>query len=319
MNELFGRINEAENIAIAGHIRPDGDCVGSCVALYLYLKKNCPEKKVSVYLDHVPQEFLFLAGTADIVSAADCTETHDLFISLDCGDLSRLGDAKALFERAKDTLSIDHHITNEPFAGTNLVDADRSSTSELLYEYLDAEKLDKDIAAALYTGILFDTGIFHHSNTSGRTMEIAGNLMEYGIEHWKIIDESFYQKTYIQNQILGRCLLESILMFNGSLIVSCVTQRMMEFYEATSDDLDGVVDQLRITKGVEVALLVQETGPQEYKVSMRSNGTVDVSRIGSFFGGGGHKKAAGCTMHGSFYDVINNLSEQIETQFHEAG
>lgn len=314
MNDLFSRIKEAETIAVGGHIRPDGDCVGSCVALYLYLKKNYPDKKVSVYLDHVPQEFLFLTGTDEVVSAKGVEACFDLFISLDCGDLSRLGDAQALFEQAKDTISLDHHITNEMFAKTNLVEADRSSTSEFLYEFLEPEKIDKDIASALYTGIIFDTGVFRHSNTSRRTMEIAGKLMEYGIEHWKIIDGSFDQKTYIQNQILGRCLLESILVLNGSLIVSCVTQKTLDFYEATSDDLDGVVDQLRTTKGVEVALLIYETGVQEYKVSMRSNGAVDVSKIGAFFGGGGHKKAAGCTMHGSFYDVINNLTEHIEEQ-----
>lgn len=314
MNDLFEQIKDAQTIAIGGHIRPDGDCVGACVGLYLYLLKNYPDKHVSVYLDYVPQEFLFLKGTDAVESADGVDKTYDLFISLDCGDLSRLGAARTLFEQAEATVSVDHHITNEMFAGTNLVEADRSSTSEFLYEFLEPDRIDTDIATALYTGIIFDTGVFRHSNTSRRTMEIAGNLMEYGVEHWKIIDESFDQKTYIQNQILGRCLLESILVLDGSLIVSCVTQKTMDFYGATPDDLDGVVDQLRTTKGVEVALLIYETGVQEYKVSMRSNGAVDVSAIGAFFGGGGHKKAAGCTMRGSIYDVINNLTKHIEEQ-----
>ena len=132
----------------------------------------------------------------------------------------------------------------------------------------------------------------------------------------QIIDETFYQKTYMQNQILGRCLLECIMVLDGRCIVSAVSQKTLEFYGASSKDLDGVIEQLRITKGVEVAILLYEIATQEYKVSMRANGDVDVSKIAIYFGGGGHKKAAGCTLNGSYYDVINNLTKLIEEQLH---
>lgn len=141
--------------------------------------------------------------------------------------------------------------------------------------------------------------------------------MSKGIDFTRIIDNTFYKKTYVQNQILGRAVLESILLLDGKCIVSRVMKKDMEFYGASTKDLEGIVNQLRVTEGVEVAIFLYEADNHEYKVSMRSNGPVDVSRIAAYFGGGGHVKAAGCTMHGSFYDVINNLALHIEHDLEE--
>ncbi len=148
-------------------------------------------------------------------------------------------------------------------------------------------------------------------------MEIAGKLMQKGIPYGKIIDESFYMKTYRQLQIMGRCLLESVRVMDGKVIFSVVSRRVMDFYEAKPSDLDGVIDEMRTTQGVEVAILLTEKDTIEYKVSMRSNEFVDVSKIASFFGGGGHIRAAGCTIKGSAFDVINNITEHIEKQFND--
>jgi phosphoesterase RecJ-like protein len=145
-------------------------------------------------------------------------------------------------------------------------------------------------------------------------MEIAGKLMEKGINFSKIIDDSFYRKTYIQNQILGRALLESITFHDSQCIFSVINKKDMEFYGVSGSDMDGIIDQLRITEGVECAIFMYETGCREYKVSLRSTADLDVSKIAVYFGGGGHKKAAGCTMAGSVHDVINNLSDQIVKQ-----
>ena len=138
--------------------------------------------------------------------------------------------------------------------------------------------------------------------------------MDKGIDTTKLIDETFYQKTYIQNQILGRVLLESMMVMEGRVIVSRVTQRMMEFFGATNADLDGIIEQMRLTKGVEVAILLIETGAMTYKVSMRSVKTVNVSEIALKFGGGGHIRAAGCTMTGTFHDIVNTLLGYCEMQ-----
>lgn len=314
MNNILQELAGATNIGIAGHIRPDGDCTGSCMALYNYLITNCDGANVDVYLEYVPEAFRSLKNTDQVKSNYDNDIIYDVFISLDCGATDRLGQAIRYFEQAKRSINIDHHISNTDFGDSNHVRKDASSTCEVLFGLFEEEKITKPVAEALYTGIIHDTGVFKHTNTTESTMIIASKLINKGIDFSKIIDESFYQKTYIQNQILGRCLLESILVLDGKCIVSRVTQKILDFYGAGSDDLDGIIDQLRVTKGVEAAILIHETGFHEYKVSMRSNGIINVCSIATYFGGGGHIKAAGCTMKGSMHDAVNNLTKHIESQ-----
>ena len=150
--------------------------------------------------------------------------------------------------------------------------------------------------------------------TDAETMEIAGKLIAFGIPFGKIIDDSFYRKTYKQLQIMGRCLMESVRIMDGRCLFSIVRQNVMKLYEAKPSDLDGIIDEMRTTEGVEVAILLDEREPGEFKVSMRSNEIVDVSVIARYFGGGGHVRAAGCAIKGSAFDVINNLTGHIEKQ-----
>jgi phosphoesterase RecJ-like protein len=314
MNKLIELIGSGKRIAIGGHIRPDGDCVGSCLAAYNYIIKTFKETAVDLYLEQPSSVFSYIKNVDKIDSEMEEEKEYDVFLALDCSDAARLGKALKYFDTAKKTVCVDHHISNCGFADINVIAAKASSTCEVLFGLLDEEKMDSDIAAALYTGIVHDTGVFRHSSTSSYTMQIAGKLMEKGIAFSKIIEESFYEKTYVQNQILGRTLLESITFLEGKCIFSAVKKSDMEFYGVTPKDLDGIIDQLKSTKGVEVAIFLYETGVQEYKVSMRSKEKVDVSKIASFFGGGGHIRAAGCTMIGSMHDVINNLSAHIVKQ-----
>lgn len=314
MNSILEVIEDANTIAIAGHIRPDGDCLGSVTALFGYIKDNFPDKTVEAFLENVPEKFLDLYGVDEIITDFPDKEPYDVFISVDCADVERFSESKKYFEDAKNTVNIDHHISNNLYAKVNHVVSEASSTAEVLYNLFDYDKISYDVAKSLYTGIIHDTGVFKHSCTSSATMQIAGKLMDKGLKFSSIIDDGFYAKTHTQNQILGRCLLESIMVLDGKVIFSAVSRKMLEFYGATSDDLDGIIDQLRVTKGVEVAILVHETDEQIYKVSMRSNGDIDVNAICSFFGGGGHVKASGCVICGSLHDVINNLTEHIEKQ-----
>ncbi len=322
MEKMNEALSGAGKVAIAGHIRPDGDCVGSCTALYLYLKQNMQSfglEKVDVYLESFGVEFNILTGAEEIKHSYDTEESYDLFISLDCGSIDRLGNAVKYFDTAKRTINIDHHISNNNFADVNHVVADASSTCEVLYNLMEEELVTKEIAEALYVGIIHDTGVFKHSNTSERTMVTAGRLISKGIDFSSLIDESFYAKTYLQNQVLGRCLMESILVLGGKVVFAAVSRKMLDFYGATHADLDGIIDQLRVTKGAEVAIFIYETDFHEYKVSMRANGEVNVSKIACYFGGGGHIRAAGCTMWGSAHDVVNNLTLHIEAQFRDLG
>lgn len=314
MNKLTKALEGVKTVAIAGHVNPDGDCIGSCLGLYLYLQENYPGIRADVYLEQPREVFSFLRGIDQVKCECDGSEAYDLVVLLDVSSVDRIGVAAPLLDRAVHTLCIDHHITNTGLAEENHILPDASSACEVLYGLLDADKISKECAEALYTGIVHDTGVFQYSNTSPYTMRIAAVLMEKGIAFSEIIDGSFYQKTYVQNQVMGRTLMESIMLLEGKCIVGIVRQREMEFYGIGSKDLDGIVSQLRNTQGVEVALFLYEVGQQEFKVSMRSNGTVDVSRIAAIFGGGGHVKAAGCTMQGDPFDVVNNITLYIEKE-----
>ncbi len=311
MRGFESAIEQAKSIAIGGHVRPDGDCIGSCMGLYAYLSSKYKDKKINVFLQEFPHSFDYLYNPKAFEEPKDC---YDLFISLDCGDEDRLGESGTIFEKASHTINIDHHISNTKFARENLVKPNASSTSEIVYTLMDDSFVDYGIATAIYTGIIHDTGVFKHDCTKRSTMEVAGKLMEKGIPFGKIIDESFYMKTFSQLQILGRCLLGSMQIMDGKCIFSVVTKKLLDFYEVQPSDLDGVIDQMRTTEGVEVAILLDERDTEEFKVSMRSNGKVNVSTICQFFGGGGHVRAAGCCIKGSSYDVINNLTEHIEKQ-----
>lgn len=308
-------IMQAKTVAIGGHIRPDGDCVGSCMGLYQYIKNNFEGIEVDVYLEDIPECFKdMLPITKEIKNTVDEVKSYDLFIVLDCADMSRLGFSGVLYEQAKATFCVDHHVSNQAFADENYIIPEMSSTAELVYRLMDKEKITTEIAECLYMGIVHDTGVFQYSSTSPETMEIAADLMRKNIRANEIIDKTYYEKTYAQNQVLGRALLESFLCMNGKCIVSYITKKVMDLHGVTSKDLEGIVSQLRVTKGVEVAIFLYETGEQEYKVSLRATGDVDVSKVAVAFGGGGHKKAAGLTMKGTVQEILDKLSEEISAQ-----
>lgn len=314
MSILDTKLDGVKTVLILGHVHPDGDCIGSCLGLYHYLSEVYPQLELTLCLEEPPEKFAYLTGFAQIQSVFLQDVSFDLCICLDCSNTERLGEGEAAFRLAKDSLCIDHHVTNDGYAKTNVIEPDASSTCEVLYGLLEESRVTRETAECLYTGIIHDTGVFKYSCTSPKTMAVAGKLMETGIDFGRIIDESFYRKTYVQNQILGRALLESITFLEGACIFSVVRLKDMKFYGVTSKDLDGIVEQLRLTDGVECAIFLYEIETQCYKVSLRSKNKLDVAQIAAYFGGGGHVRAAGCTMSGSIYDVVNNLSVHIEKQ-----
>lgn len=186
------------------------------------------------------------------------------------------------------------------------------STCELIYDLIDLEQLDKEMAEALYVGIIHDTGVFQYSNTTPETLRKGAKLISYGFDFPNLILETFYQKTYVQAQVMGRALMESIRFLGGRCIVSSIDKKTMDFYNVGPKDLDGIVNQLRNIEGIDCAIFMYETGVLEYKVSMRSSEKVNVAEVAAYFGGGGHQKAAGCNLTGTFHDCVNNLSLHIE-------
>lgn len=315
---LTYELKDAERVAIAGHVRPDGDAIGSCLGLYLYLKEVMPQLEVTVYLEAIPERYRILQGIEGVCSDSETDIVYDVFFALDSADRERLGKNAKYLDAAKKTICIDHHISNKGFADVNLILPDASSTSEIVLGLMEEDRIPQGAAEALYLGIVHDTGVFRHSCTSPETMEAAAKLMRRGIDISRIINETYYDKTYIQNQILGRALLESILLMNGKVIFSVVRRKEMKFYGVEPSDLDGIVQVLMGTTGVEAAIFLYETAPQEYKVSMRSRKIIDVSVIAAQFGGGGHVRAAGCTLQGNVYDVVNNITYYMEKQLKAA-
>lgn len=301
-----------ETVGIAGHVRPDGDCVGSTLAIYNYIKEYYPQIDVRLYLEPIPNVFKFLRYADEIRSDYTDEIVFDLFIVCDCGDEGRLGNAVKYYENARNTLCIDHHVSNQEFAQHNYIFPDASSTCELVYELLDPAHITKEIAECLYTGMVHDTGVFQYSCTSAKTMNIAGQLMELGIDYSEIVDATFYTKTYAQNQILGQALLDSRLYLDGRCIISVVTKEEMDEFGVLPKHLDGIVNQLRVTKGVVVAAFMYQNEDGSFKVSLRANGTFDVAALAMHFGGGGHVKAAGYTAFEDAETAKDILLEEIE-------
>lgn len=314
MNDFIREIERAEDIVILGHLRPDGDCVGSCLGVYNYILDNYPEKQVDIYLDDFKQEFMFLRG-ADCILHEKKDQSYDLCISLDSGDLDRHGEFESYFHSAKRTMCVDHHVSNPGFGDVCFVKTECSAAAEAIFTLLDYDLMNRECAEALYLGIVHDTGVFKHSNTTRQTMEIAGLLIEKGARSSYVIDGTFYKKTFKQNKMLAKALDNAFLMFDGKVIVSCLTKEVFDEYQATNLDTDGVVDALRVTEGVECALWMYEYEKKgTFKCSLRSNELVNVNLIACALGGGGHVRAAGCEVEGDKDTIILKVTDMIHEQ-----
>ena len=305
-------LKDAKSVCLTGHIRPDGDSIGAALGLYTYLQINFPEIKADVYLEPPAGKMKFIVNFDKINSDYPDHEPYDLMICLDSSNLERIGQAAKYFHDAKRTVNIDHHFSNTYFADENYVEGDSSSACEVLYGFLDPDKLNRDIAIALYTGIIYDTGVFKYRLTSPQTMMVAGELMKYDVPTDEVIDESFYARTYDENRVFGYAVMKSVLTCEGKVIYSTLTQKELEDFHVTTRDLEGIVPQLRLTRGVEVAVFAYETPAGDIKVSFRSNDPFDVNEVAALFGGGGHVRAAGLNMQGPLDDCIQTLLTEIK-------
>lgn len=314
MNTFLSMLQEASTIAIVGHTSPDGDCVGSCLGLYNYIIEHFHPQKVQVYLEPFTRDFMFLNGASSVCHDSTSDETYDLCVSLDCGDTLRHGEFGKYFQTAEKTICVDHHVSNQGFGDFCKVDLQASSTAEAIYKLLDTNELSKACAEALYLGIVHDTGVFKHNCTSQSTMVIAGALLACGARSDYIIDYTFYKKTYVQNLLLGRALSKAELYLEGRVIVSCLLTEDFDELHAAKMDTDGIVDQLRVTEGVEAAIFAYQKDVNVYKFSMRSNGRVNVSEIACSLGGGGHIRAAGVQVEANYEETLAKILVQMKRQ-----
>lgn len=307
MDRAVEFINEYDNIFICSHVQPDGDNIGSTLALYMAIKKKKENVKV-VKTDEIPSDYLFLPNI-QVFKEYSLDEQVDLFISLDSSDVERLGPGKELLKKAKKIINIDHHVTNNGFGDINIVLPSASATGEIVYKFIkhmNAE-IDKDIATCLYTAISTDTGRFMYSNTTYETHLIASELLKTGIDINNINIHLYQNRSMERTKLFLEAINNMDFHLDGKIGIAVVTQDMLSRNNAKLEDSEGIVSFIRDTSTIEVACLLKEISEKEIKVSLRSKQHVDVSKIALNFGGGGHIRAAGCTI----YDTIDNAKKVV--------
>ncbi|MEF9932772.1 MAG: bifunctional oligoribonuclease/PAP phosphatase NrnA [Cetobacterium sp.] len=296
MKDIKEKILNSEKIVITSHVNPDGDAIGSGIALYLGLVKKFPNKKIKFILqDKVPKNLEFLKGTESILLSSEIQGNldSDLAIIVDSATLERIGDVKNKIENIF-KINIDHHISNPLYGDINLVE-NISSTSEVMYSLLKDLEIDLDfnMAEAIYTGIVNDTGNFSHDNVTKKTFEIAGELIELGVNNSKIAKDFYASRTYIGMKILGKAFEEMRYIPEKKLTYFYLPYSELKALSGTKDDTEGLVEEINSNIESEVSLFLREEENGTIKGSMRSKKDADVNAIASKFGGGGHIKASG--------------------------
>lgn len=312
--ELEKIIKKSDNIFIVSHVNPDGDNIGSSLALLMAIRKLNKNPKI-LKVDDIPKDFNFLPGLENI-KEYKLDHPVDLLISLDSSDIDRLGLGKNFALKADKVINIDHHISNDKFGDVNIVSPSSAATGEIIYQIIKklGIDIDKDIATCLYTAISTDTGSFMYSNTSHVTHEIASELIKKGIDT-NNININLYQNKSIESTRLFINALSKLDMFNNNKIgIVAITKDILEESGATLEDSEGIISFVRNINSIEVACLLKTVNKNEIKISLRSKEKVDVSEIVKKFNGGGHKRAAGCTI----YKDINEAKKLMLTEIKSA-
>ncbi|MDD2446089.1 MAG: bifunctional oligoribonuclease/PAP phosphatase NrnA [Tissierellia bacterium] len=313
INTAINKIANVNNIYIASHINPDGDNIGSILAMALGLKKINKNVKI-LKTDEIPSDYMFLPNI-DMIKTYDIDEidTIELLIVLDCGDVDRLGKYKSIVSKSNTVINMDHHISNSRFGDINLIDEKAAATGELVYDILNKMNLEinKDIATCLYTAISTDTGSFLYDSVTARTHEIAISLIKAGIDK-SDINIKLYQSRSIERTKLFISSLSTLKTYYDNKIATVkITQEMLKNSNTKMEDTEGIISFIRDIEPVEVACLLKENNKKEIKISLRSKRFVDVSEICSTFNGGGHKRASGCTINENIDDAEKLIVEQI--------
>ena len=312
LREIADLLKNADSVLIFPHLQMDGDALGSSAALCAALRRQ--GKKADILIeDKIPENIKFL-DKGYCISVQDFREYGaDVCIAIDCSDRMRIEKRQSAFQKGKRTALLDHHATTQPFADLTYVDSESSSSGEIVLLLLKKMglALDAEIAEALYTAILTDTGRFTYSNTTLETHLAVAELLKTGIDHNRIVVE-IYQRKRIEKVKLICAILGTMEMFHhGRANLASMTQQMLADSGAFSEETVGIVEELRSIDGVEVsAFLKEDLG--KVKVTMRAKTHADVSQIAESFGGGGHTKAAGCTISGDIIEVRKLIMEAID-------
>ncbi len=314
VNEIFNLINNSYKICLAGHKAPDGDCIGSVMALYHFLKPF--NKEVTVFIDGIIP-FNYKAFVDECIITKDYNnEEFDVLFVLDCSDSKRLGKFEPVLNNSKKTVVIDHHKTNEGFGDINIIDTEISSTGELLYDILKTSgiNISKDTAISLYFAILTDTGKFSYSNTSSNTHKKTAQLIDIGVDVAEIDNIVYNSKPSNIVRAFIDCINNIELYYDNKFGITSITNDILNKNNAEMADVDGVVEYIREIREVEVSCVLKEY-EDNTKVSLRSKNNIDVSIISVKYDGGGHSKAAGFEVNENLENTKRLMIEEFKEYF----
>ena len=309
IDNIKKEINKANNIVILTHENPDGDAVGSALAMYLTLKKM--NKEVDVVIPEFPRTFEFLPS-ADKVKKEGSKKPYDLAISVDVTGIKRLDGFSSYFENAKTKIQIDHHEVNDMFADYNFVNPTSPACAQILIlviEHLGVE-IDKNIGTCLLTGIITDTGGFKYEGVSAETFEFASGLLAKGVNVSNIYKKALQMKTRANFELRKIIMNRMKFLCDDKITFTYITKKDMEDVNALSDDHEGLVEVGRDIDGVEVSIFLREI-EDGFKVSLRSNNYVNVSDVALLFNGGGHMRASGCSIHGTLEQAKEKIVKEV--------
>lgn len=307
-------IKDGRDFLVTTHIDPDGDAIGSVFALALAL--DGAGKKATVYLkDTVPYRYDFLPRPGRLVHSLPEGSWDTVFV-LDCGSLFRVGNGHERLLSTGTLVNIDHHETNDLFGHVNLLDREASSTGEIIYRLLRSMKLEigHDVAVNIYTAIFTDTGSFRYDNTGLAAFRICEEMVKAGVRPAAVAAMIYENHPKERFLILGEVLRTLRTFDNDRVVFAHITEEMFRKTGTNPEFIDGFAEYIKQMRGVEVAVLLREIGRDRYKISMRGKGDVDVAAICNAFGGGGHKKAAGCHMEGAIPEVEERLLKAFSAQ-----
>lgn len=311
LKAAWARLNEANSIALACHQNPDGDTLGSALALAHVLRLR--DKDVVVLCeDSIPENYHFVPEYELVVSSTDGRD-FDIGMLIDCDGTKRVGAVADVIESAKTGGCIDHHVPESEFGEIRVSDHDASSTAELMLDFLEANdvQIDQAVATQLMTGIVNDTGAFRFPNTAPSTFRAAARLTELGADASMITRRVYECKPLRAMKLLGRALNGLQTDASGKIVWATITRADMDDLGATDADTDSVVNHVGWVKGPGVAILLRETKPDSIRISLRSRNGVDVNLVARAFGGGGHAAAAGCTIEASLDEAVKMVVGEV--------
>jgi len=321
MKKIIQQLTSSERVLLASHTNPDGDAIGALLAMGIALEKlGC---EVVCYNEStIPAVYRFLPSVDRIRKRLTNLKQFDTAVILDCGDVTRVGSIADAIAAIPAIINIDHHVTNTRFGQYHLVDVDACATAEIVYRLVQAMDIEIDtaMATAIYTGILTDTGSFRFSNTNRAAFSICEAMVAMGVTPSTVAQHVYGTYSLGRIKLLNLALDSIEISHNGQLSIMTVTQKMLVNTGTQPEDADGLINYARRIQDVKVAALIHELendndasgSRKRFHVSLRSDGSVDVSRIAMGFGGGGHAGAAGFSVVSSLVELkqtINNLSD----------